>query len=161
MTDEVLATVSASVPRRAFGVALLLLLGGLLAYLALSQPLTAMWKLFVAVVGIAILLLGEKMRRATAGHIELTRAGLRDQDGLEMVALDNIRQVERGVFALKPSNGFVLRLHRPVAGREWRPGLWWRYGKRLGVGGVTSGSKTKSMAEIISALMAERDANQG
>jgi hypothetical protein len=41
------------------------------------------------------------------------------------------------------------------AGRRWQPGLWWRLGKRVGVGGVAPGHQTKAMAQIIEALLAE------
>ncbi len=40
---------------------------------------------------------------------------------------------------------------------EWRPGLWWRVGRRIGVGGMTPASQTKFMSEIIAAMIAQRD----
>ena len=40
--------------------------------------------------------------------------------------------------------------------RRWWPGLWWSLGNRVGVGGVTSAAHTKAMAEIISAMIAQR-----
>jgi hypothetical protein len=63
--------------------------------------------------------------------------------------------VERGAFAFKPSNGFLVRLDKPL-GRGWAPGLWWRLGRLLGVGGVTSASQSKAMAEILSLELARR-----
>jgi hypothetical protein len=43
------------------------------------------------------------------------------------------------------------------ADRVWEPGMWWRLGKFVAIGGVTPGSQTKTMSEILSALVAERD----
>ena len=40
--------------------------------------------------------------------------------------------------------------------RVWRPGIWWRIGRRVGIGGVMPGHQTKAMAEILAALQAER-----
>ena len=39
----------------------------------------------------------------------------------------------------------------------WQPGLWWRLGNRIGVGGMTPGSQAKAMAEIIAIKLAQRD----
>ena len=30
----------------------------------------------------------------------------------------------------------------------WAPGVWWRFGRRLGVGGSVSGFEAKAMAEM-------------
>ena len=37
------------------------------------------------------------------------------------------------------------------------PGLWWRIGRRIGVGGVTPASQSKVMADLITARLIERD----
>ena len=66
------------------------------------------------------------------------------------------RSVDRGLFAFKPSNGFVVVLSQG-GWRGWAPGLWWRLGRRLGVGGVTSAAQAKAMAEILSIEIARRD----
>ena len=73
-----------------------------------------------------------------------------------VAAWDDIARVERGAFALRPSNGFLLHLHAPGP-RAWAPGLWWRLGRRLGVGGVTAAGQSKGMAEILTAMLVERD----
>ena len=92
------------------------------------------------------------MRRATSSSIELRRDGLYDQDGTLIARIDNIKRMDRGILAFKPSNGFILLLTEPMP-RAWRPGLWWRFGRRVGVGGVTSAGMTKGMSEILSTLM--------
>jgi hypothetical protein len=37
--------------------------------------------------------------------------------------------------------------------RLWAPGLYWRNGTFLGIGGVLSAGETKAMAEILTALV--------
>ena len=88
------------------------------------------------------------MWRATGRTIRLTEAGLEQSDGRILVAMDEIAGVERGLFAAKPSNGFLIRLERsyPLA---WAPGLWWRWGRRLGVGGMTRAGEAKAIAELL------------
>lgn len=152
---EVLATVSASAPRRMLGIVVLAALGGLLIYAALAQPPETLgWQVFLLAAGGITLYLTERMRRASVATLELTRAGLRDSEGRMLARLDQIEAVNRGVFAFKPSNGFVL-ITRDAQARHWNPGLWWRIGRRVGVGGVTPAAQTKFMAEMIQTLLDE------
>lgn len=158
MSDEVLAEVSASAPRRWLGIVMLAFMGGLLIYVAFSTPPALEWQLFLLGVGIAALLLAERMRRATSGVIELTETEIRTSEGETIVAVAEIEKVERGMFAFKPSNGFIIRT-KSKGTRRWEPGLWWRIGRRVGVGGVTPGRQTKYMSEVIAALMVNRQAD--
>lgn len=154
---EVLATVRASNGRRLIGLLSLMLLGFFLIYTAFTASPGFAWQVFLIVTGGLALWMADRMRRATAGAVELTSQGVRSSDGTEIARIEDIEHIDRGVFAFKPSNGFLLRL-RPRAGREniWQPGLWWRVGRRVGIGGMTPGSQTKFMSELISVMMAER-----
>lgn len=151
----VYARIAASQARRVFAVSVLVLLGTLLLYAALAQPPAAIWLLFMLLLGGLSLWLAERLRRATLGTIELTENELRDTHGQVLATMDEIRAIERGVLAFKPSNGFtvVLNVKKP---RAWAPGLWWRIGKRVGVGGVTSATQAKFMAEQIAFRLAQR-----
>ena len=77
---------------------------------------------------------------------------MRDSSGTVLARIDEIRSVVRGTFALKPSNGFTLVLNSKKP-RAWMPGLWWRLGRRVGVGGVTNAGQAKFMAERISMMI--------
>lgn len=160
MQDEILASLSASAPRRSIGIAMLALLGGVLIYVALTQPADGIvWRILVLAAGLGVLMLGERMRRSTVVTLELTREVLRDSDGVVLARIEQIQGVERGIFAFKPSNGFVLTT-REAGGRLWKPGLYWRMGRRVGVGGMTQAGQTKLMAEMIQMLLSERAAAQ-
>lgn len=153
---EVLVTARASPLRRMIGLATLAALGLFLIYAAFAQPTGGMlWKVVLVALGGAILWIAEKMRSATASGIELTATELRDMDGTTIARIDELQSVDRGVFAFKPSNGFLLRTSAG-AGNAWRPGLWWRVGRRIGVGGMTPANQTKAMSEIIAQLVADR-----
>ena len=155
--DEVLATISASQPRRWLGVSALMGLGALLIYIAFAQPPALGWQAFLLVLGGLALWAGERMRSATENAIELTREELRDSTGRVIARVADIENVDRGFFAFKPSNGFLIRTRTAAGPRAWFPGLWWRIGRQIGVGGVTPGSQTKFASEVLAALMAERD----
>lgn len=155
--DEVLATVSASTGRRVLGLVSLGLLGVLLIYIAFARPPELIWQMFLIGVGGAALWMADAMRRATASKVELTARGLRDADGTLIAAIEEIESMDRGFFAFKPSNGFLLKLRSGAGqGRVWRPGLWWRTGRRIGIGGMTPGSQTKFMSDVLAAMLAER-----
>lgn len=152
MSEEVLVTVEASLGRRSMGIGTLLLLGAMLLYLGLTLPADLMGKIFLIVFGALSIWGADAMRRATSSSIELRRDGLYDQDGTLIAPVDKIKQMDRGMLAFKPSNGFILVMSEPMP-RAWRPGLWWRFGRRVGVGGVTSAGMTKGMSEILSTLI--------
>jgi hypothetical protein len=155
MTDEILAEVGASAPRRWLAVAMQMTLGLMLLYIAMNTPPTLGWQVFLILLGIGSLVMSVRTFNASQHRIILTREGLSSSTGEQLIALENIARVERGVFALKPSNGFMVIAKTRGAGRRWQPGLWWRLGKRVGVGGVAPGHQTKAMAQIIEALLAE------
>lgn len=149
--EEVILTVKASAPRRAFGVGLLLFLGLLLIYLAFSGEAQGFdIKFFLVIMGGGALYLAERMRQATNEVIELTGTQLRTSRGEVLAELDQVLRVDRGTFAFKPSNGFIMVL-RAAGKRRWQPGMWWRIGRRVGVGGITSAAQAKAMAEVIQA----------
>ena len=160
-TDEVIISLHASAPRRAFGVGVMILLGVLLIYLAFRgdvQELTV--RAFLTVTGLGALYLAQRMRQATVEVIELTDDVLRTSGGEVLAQMDQILRLDRGTFAFKPSNGFIMVL-ATRQGTRWQPGMWWRVGRRVGVGGVTSAPQAKAMAEIMQAKIAGRDAADG
>ena len=156
MSDEVIGTVSASMGRRVLGIASLALLGVLLIYVCFAQPPALLGQFFLLLTGGGALWMADKMRRATATVIEMTATQLRDSSGVLICLIDDIESIDRGFFAFKPSNGFLLKTKTPGS-RTWRPGLWWRAGRRIGVGGMTPGHQTKFMSEILAATIAQRD----
>ncbi|GHG90367.1 hypothetical protein [Pseudodonghicola xiamenensis] len=154
--DDILISVSVSPFRRWFGVGALVGFAGIVFYFALSQPLAPGWLAFLVLFGGLALWLAERMWRATGGRLELTAEGLRTDDGRLIAPIEAIAAVERGAFSFKPSNGFLIVMRR-TGPRGWSPGLWWRLGRRIGVGGVTSAAQTKAMAQMIEAMILDRD----
>ena len=157
MQDEVLATVQASSPRRWAGVGMLGTVGAMVLYVALAAPPALGWQVFLFVIAGGAFWLAHRMWHATTDRIELTRAELRTGAGQVIANVEDIETVDRGVFAFKPSNGFLVRT-TGKGKNTWAPGLWWRLGHRVGVGGMTAAAETKFMSEMLSALLAERAA---
>lgn len=154
--DEVLARIVPSTGRRLLGIGMLSFLAFLVLYVAITTPPSLGWQLFLIALGAVSLMIANTMRKSTRNTLELTRTELRDDTGTILVKVEDIISIDRGAFAFKPSNGFLLRLTRPHP-KDWRPGLWWRASTRIGVGGMTPMRSTKYMAEIIAIMIAERD----
>jgi hypothetical protein len=154
--EPVLARLDPSQPRRVIGTMVQVALGVVLISLAVSFPREQMaLRLAMLVLG-GLVFYGTYLTwRATAGGLVLTASGLRDDTGKLLAEIANVREVSRGAFALKPSHGFSLVLYRGM-GFAWVPGLWWRIGKRVGIGGVTPSQPARFMAETIAAMVVER-----
>ena len=158
MPDDVIARIRPTPARRALALLMLFGLGGMLIYLALAAPPAHLgWQVFLLAVGAGALVLGERMRRATSKSVELTEEELRVSDGTVLARMEDIVGLDRGLFAFKPSNGFVVLVAEPGPA-AWAPGLWWRIGRRIGIGGVTPSAEGKFAAELIAQHLARRDA---
>ena len=155
MQEEVLATVAASAPRRWTGVGMLVTVGALVIYVALASPPELGWQVFLLVSGAAAFWLARRMWYATEDRIELTQSQLRTGSGQLICNIEDVEGVDRGVFAFKPSNGFLVITHARSS-NQWAPGLWWRVGRRIGIGGMTAAAETKYMSEMLSAMLAEK-----
>ena len=154
MQDDVIITLKTSGPRGWFGLTMLGVLGLLLIYLGFALNAAFLGRLFLIALGGVALFGCVQMYRSVQTVLELTKDELREQNGPVVATIAQINSLDRGMFAFKPSNGFILRLNKS-SGFVWRPGLWWRIGKRVGVGGITVAPQTKAMAEVITSLHRE------
>lgn len=93
--------------------------------------------------------------RTRARAIRFDGETLTDDAGEVICTLDEIEEVNRGFILFKPTKGFVVTLKaaRPWG---WSPGLWWRLGRRIGVGGSTPGRGARDMADAITGALAMR-----
>jgi len=154
--DLILARLWPSGPRRLIGTAILLSLGVFVLYLALWQaPSSILLRFFLLVFGVGVLFGCLQLWQSTEVGLELTAQELRETGGRRLALVSEMAAASRGPFAFKPSNGFMVVLEKP-APAVWAPGLWWRVGRRIGVGGVTSSSEARFMAEIIDGLIVSR-----
>ncbi|MCY4303215.1 MAG: hypothetical protein OXC62_00250 [Aestuariivita sp.] len=149
MSDNVLAIIEVSQPRRWIGVGMHYFIGLLLIYLGWFSSLGVLFKMMLICLGFCMFWAGKRMYNATTGWLEFTENGLFNEKGEVVVLLKNIVGIDRGIFAFKPSNGFLITLKSPNK-FSWEPGLWWRIGRRLGVGGVTHVGQAKVVADLIS-----------
>lgn len=158
LEDEtcIIAEVHPAPARLAFSLFVQYALALLVLYLAFAHPPELVFQIVLIVIALGFIYLAEQGRRVKGMVIYLSRQRLWDSKGREIAKLDQIKSVDRGALAFKPSNGFLLRLDS-APGHVWVPGLWWRLGRSIGVGGVTPAGATKFMGEMIATLLNERD----
>lgn len=152
--DGVYARIDVARGRRAVALLIVGGLGALLIWMAFASLAGFAGRIGLLVMGVGMLIVGGWMRQAGNLSILLTDEGIFDSDGVQIAAMSDIQAIDRGAFAIKPSNGFSLKL-KQKAPRAWRPGLWWRLGRRVGVGGIVNAGATKFMAEQIAMRLAD------
>lgn len=159
--SKVISELSASPGRRVFGVGVLSILGLLLLRMALVGTVTGSGGSWldglVLVLGLGSIGGAWVMYKATARRLILSEDALSDSEGVVLARLEDIVTVDRGTFAFKPSNGFLMRTSNGNT-RLWQPGLYWRIGRRIGIGGITRAAESKAMADLITVKLAEREA---
>ena len=156
--SEILVNLEVSQGRRLVSVLAIAGLGLTLLYIAAVYPPTIIPALFaLIVIGGLFIWASFRLYRATDNTILLTREAISTQSGRVLCRLDDISKVDRGFFAFKPSNGFLVILKKRGE-RSWALGMWWQFGKHLGIGGVTSPRQSKEMVSIIQILLAEKKA---
>ncbi|PKP83901.1 MAG: hypothetical protein CVT80_11225, partial [Alphaproteobacteria bacterium HGW-Alphaproteobacteria-2] len=107
----VIARLEPSPGRRIFSLVALAGLGALLLQIALARPPQHLgWQVFLLVLGGLAVWLAVKLWQATARGLVLREDGLWEAGGRRLAALDEIASVDRGIFAFKPSNGFLVTL---------------------------------------------------
>jgi hypothetical protein len=155
--DAVLAELRPSLPRRLFGVVILAALGLSLLWIALQGGSIGVgWLIFLVLAGGLSIWLAVRLWQETGTGLVLTASVLRADDGQVIVDVADLYSVDRGVFAFKPAGGFTLVTRTPLQ-RGWAPGLWWRLGRRIGVGGVTHKHEGRYMADVLSEMIARRN----
>ncbi|MEM6322880.1 MAG: hypothetical protein AAF748_04315 [Pseudomonadota bacterium] len=141
--------------RRWLALIVLTLLGVILISVGVSARFPSfVMSLTLIAMGLAALALAVRLYNATSTRLILTDEGIRDGNDRILCRIDEIAAVDRSAFAFKPSNGFMVLLKSKKA-RAWEPGLWWRIGRRIGVGGVTPSGQSRLMADLISLYLRE------
>ncbi len=155
MTESLL-TIQISYFRRLFGSGLMIALSVTLVY-AGANSMSGNGLGILLLLGFAALAFfaAWKLFQATEHQLILTAEGIKSQTGEVIVDINNIESVDKSFFAFKPSNGFLLRLKEPMP-RGWVPGLWWRYGRRVGIGGATTPGHGKAMADLLTVLLSDQ-----
>ncbi len=158
---RIIARLDPAPGRRIFSLLALAGLGLLLVQVAVVHPPQHLvWHVFLLVLGGLVIWFAVRLWHATACGLVLREDGLWETGGRRLAALDEIASVDRGIFAFKPSNGFLVTLARPLP-RAWAPGLWWRFGRRLGVGGTTPGAGARAMADALAVMLDRRQRGDG
>ncbi|MEL7115601.1 MAG: hypothetical protein AAGP08_08410 [Pseudomonadota bacterium] len=154
---EVILAIWPSPIRRGIAIAAMVAIGVLFILSAINEELQgAIWRAILVCFGLGVFALARRFYLATSVGLELTRDALRDTKGRLLCTVAGVTRVDRGAFSMKPTNGLTIFVKEPGA-FAWEPGLWWRWGRRVGIGGVTAAAQSKAIADTLALLLAERD----
>lgn len=151
--DDVVMDLAPAPVRRGAAILGLLGAGAVLVWSGLDGGASVAGDLVLTGTGAALIWAGAALWRMPTVGLEFTQEGVRDTSGRWLARWEDVARIEKGPFALKPPNGFALLLRHP-APQAWAPGLWWRVGRRVGVGGLTPMRRTKAIAERIALRLA-------
>ncbi len=156
MEEKIISRLAPSLARRLLATGTTGGLGVVMVWLAATHPAPSA-ALLAGLGALALLSFtgAALVWRATALGLELTREELRDTGGRQLFALDDVAEIEKGLLAWKPAGGFAVVLH-DAKPRIWVPGLWWRVGRRVMIGGATNGGEAKAMADLMRAEIDRR-----
>lgn len=147
--DTPIAELRVSALRRGVAAGAPAVLGLFLVYVAVgNEDVSPVARALLATLGLGAVFQANTVWKSTARYLILTRSDLRDSAGVVLTPLSAIKSVEAGFFTFKPSNGFLIRLTEPGP-TTWVPGLYWRRGTRIGIGGAASGHACRQMAQVI------------
>ncbi len=148
---------AASGARRVVGTAAVALLGAMVADVGISGAYGVPERVLILATAALAMAMAVWLWRSGTVVLEYRGGVLRETgpDGRVLAEIENIHRVDRGAFAFKPSNGFLLSLNA-AATIAWVPGLWWRRGRKVGVGGLVPANQAKLVAEMIALDIARR-----
>jgi hypothetical protein len=155
--DEVLATIRPKAARRVVATGMTGLLGAILVYIAAAfPPADLVWLVFLVALGALCLYWAWRLWVASGVVLELTRTEMREAGGRQLFAVADVDRVDSSAFAFKPAAGFLVHLTTPMS-RVYAPGLWWRAGRRVAIGGVTARAEGKAVVELLNVMIADRE----
>ena len=130
--EEIIIEIAPSAARRWMAIISLTALAVLLFWIAIGD-IDDLWRLLFVLLGVGVLWAGHRLHGTTLDSIVLTTETLRTGSGRILTTVDNVERVDRSLFAIRPSNGFQVKL-KQASGHGWALGLWWQRGRRIGIG---------------------------
>ncbi len=153
--EDILCRLAPSRPRLWIGTGAVAGVAGVILWIAATGTFTPSSRFLVAVFGILMGWGALKFYRSADVELEFDGKTLFEaRSGRVLAKLENIRRIERGALAFKPSSGFLIVLKARDGANAWVPGMWWRLGRHVGVGGIVPSHAGKFMAEVIEMRLA-------
>lgn len=156
MSDDILYKLPVSQARRWVGVGSFAIVGVLLPTVVVVSPATLVWNILLLAYAAFCLWQAYRMHLAGQRSLILYEDRLTLDDGELIAPLSEVVSIDRSLFAYKPSGGFILKL-REKSPRGGVMGLYSRRGRRIAVGGIVSSVGGRGMADMIQALLLQRD----
>lgn len=151
----IIAQLDVSSGLRTACVIVLSLAGGVLIARAFETDAGTVQQIGGGILAVCVFALVHRIHRRTPSGLVLTTLDLRTTGGDVIAPLGNIAQVNRAAFGFRPQGGFSLRL-RDATDPAFVPGVYLRYGRWVGIGGMTPRHPTKALAIALETAIAAR-----
>lgn len=153
--EDLVCRLAPSMPRLWIGTFAVAGVACVIFWIAATGTFTPAARFLVAVLGALMAFGAVKFYRSATVQLEFDGDTLFETgSGRVLARLENIKRLDRGALAFKPSSGFLIVLKVRDGSNAWVPGIWWRVGRHVGVGGVVPSHAAKFMAEIIEMRLA-------
>ncbi len=104
--------------------------------------------LFVYVLAMLTLFGCFKFYQNTREELLLYEDRVASSSGELLFEVSNVKSIDNSLLSFKPSNGALIYLKSPMP-MKVHYGLWWRVGKKVGIGGCTNRAEVNVMVDII------------
>ena len=90
----------------------------------------------------------------------INQSGLFNIDGSVICEIDDIERIDVSPYTFKSANGFIVILKTKSSFKSI-PGLYWRLGKRLSIGGLVSKNESKFLSQTLLSFFEENKNKPG
>ena len=90
----------------------------------------------------------------------INQSGLFNIDGSVICKIDDIERIDVSPYTFKSANGFIVILKTKSSFKSI-PGLYWRLGKRLSIGGLVSKNESKFLSQTLLSFFEENKNKPG
>ncbi|MEE2775026.1 MAG: hypothetical protein VYE27_08945 [Pseudomonadota bacterium] len=103
--------------------------------------------LFFFCIGLTIILISYRIYQNRDKGFIITPCGIFEKNGRLICNFNEIDKIDTSPFSFKATNGFVVKLKNKTT-FDFSVGLWWKYNRRLSIGGMISKNESKYLSIV-------------
>lgn len=123
---------------------------GFLGVIILFNSLTLDYaaNIFFFCIGLGIIFFCFRIYQRRDKGFLITPKAILEKTGDVICSFDEIDKIDTSPFSFKATNGFVVQLKNRTD-FDFSVGLWWKYNKRLSIGGMVSKNESKYLSIVL------------
>ena len=134
---------------------------GLLLFLCytiskIEEEITSLDFLLIPTIVFLVLWFRRFLKRFSKVGFLINQSGLFNLDGSIICEIGDIEKIDVSPYTFKSANGFIVILKTKTSFKSI-PGLYWRLGKRLSIGGLVSKTESKFLSQALLRFYEEKE----